>query len=147
MFGTIGGFAQFAFDGGRQTLQVALHQIIVGTSLHRRYGDILADPAGDNDEGEVEAGLLQNLERLGGAETREVVVGENDVPRLAGQGGPECLGRFHALDLRIVTRLAQQADHDLRVELGIFNDYGSEQSFHVRVLAIDQGLGHVTAKS
>ena len=54
----VGGFAQFPINGGRQTAEVALHQIIVRSGLHCRHGDILTDAAGDNDEGHIEAAFL-----------------------------------------------------------------------------------------
>ena len=51
-------FAQFAIDCGHQPLQVAFQDVVVRARLHRGHRAILANGAGNNDEGEVQPAIM-----------------------------------------------------------------------------------------
>ena len=65
-----------------QPRQVVLLQVVGGAVAHRLDRGVLADLAGDEDEGHVAGVGLQQLERDQAAEARHVVVGDDDVPGL-----------------------------------------------------------------
>ncbi len=48
---------QFTFDGGYQPGEIALHDVVVGAMSHGLDRNLLADGAGDNDDGDVVIGL------------------------------------------------------------------------------------------
>ena len=55
---------QLTRHGGRQARQLVLHDVVVGAGLHGRDGGIFADAARDNEEGNVQAALLEQFQRL-----------------------------------------------------------------------------------
>ena len=65
-----------------QARQVVLQQIVAGAVAHRLDGGVLADLAGQQDERDQPAALLQQLQRHQAGEARQVEVREDHVPRL-----------------------------------------------------------------
>ena len=53
------GIAQLPSNCGAKALDVALHEVVVRAVLHRGHGGLLADGAGDHDEGKVLSGFLK----------------------------------------------------------------------------------------
>jgi len=128
--GADGGFAQFAFDDRGQAAEVAFHEVIVGAGFHGRHRHILADAAGDDDEGDVQAGFLEQLQGAHGVERREVVVGQDYVPGMFQEGGSHGVAGFDPAHLDFITSFAEQVDHDLRVKFGIFNNEDAKEGLH-----------------
>ena len=77
--------AQFALHGGHQARELAFDDVIVGARLHHLHGHVLADRARHDDGRKVLATRLQQLQRGQPAEARHLVVGDDEVPRLAVQ--------------------------------------------------------------
>jgi hypothetical protein len=102
----------------------------MSAGLHGGDRGVLADAAGDDDEGEVEAGFMEEAEGGGGAELGEVVVREDEVPgfgleRLDHLG----LGFDPFMDGGIAT-FAQQVEEKLRIPFRIFDQEHSQRYFH-----------------
>ena len=68
-------FFQGVFDGGSEACQAVFEQVVGGALFHGLDGDLLADGAADNDEGNVQARLLQQRQRLQGVKGGQVMVG------------------------------------------------------------------------
>ena len=73
-------FAQLPVDGRRQPREVVLHDVVVRAGTHRRDGGVFADRAGDEYEGQIWMLLANDRQRLGAAEARHRVVGDDQVP-------------------------------------------------------------------
>jgi hypothetical protein len=81
------GVLQFApYDGG-QARQVVLHHVVLGAGPHGGHGGLLAEGAGDEDEGQVGVVGADDLQRPVAPEAGHGVVGEDDVPGALGEGG------------------------------------------------------------
>ena len=126
----VGRLADFALNRRGQPAEVAFHQVVVRARLHRRHRRRFADAAGDDDERHVELAGLENRERLGRAEVREVVVGKNHVPRFLAQGAVHAVAGFHALGHDLVAALADVTRNDLGVELRVLDDQDTQHVFH-----------------
>ena len=120
--GADAGLAELAGDGGREAAEGTLGEEVMGAGVHRADGDALGDVAGDDDEGDVLAGPLEDFEGLGGAEPREVVVGENEVPPRRAEGLGEGLGGFDALMVDLPSGGAEEVVEDAGVDLGVLDD-------------------------
>jgi hypothetical protein len=79
-------FAQRALDRQHQARPVLLEHIIDGALFQRLDGALLADGAGDEDEGCVGPPRSGDLQCVHAVETRQSVVGQNQV----GREGREC---------------------------------------------------------
>jgi hypothetical protein len=77
-----GGILQLAMDSGDEAGQILLGNVIVGAGTQGNHRGFLRDGAGKHDEGKVETGGLEQLERGGTAEVRKIEVGEDDVRKL-----------------------------------------------------------------
>jgi len=71
--------AQRPLDGGGQALHPVLEHIVGGTGLHRLDGEVLADGAGEEDEGGVGQLRVRELQGLEPAEARQLEVGKDEV--------------------------------------------------------------------
>ena len=112
-----GRFAQLAFHRRGQAAQVALHQVIVRAGFHRGHGGGFADAPGDDEEREIQPGLLEKKERVRRAESRQIVVRKNHVPGLCLQRRLVGFDGFNPFAGDVVAALANETDHHLRVEL------------------------------
>src|SRR5882724_10296845 len=72
-----------------QTLQLALHDIVMRAISHGFHGDILADSAGDEYERDPSLQLLHDSERRRTAKTGHRVIRYDDVPALRNQAVPQ----------------------------------------------------------
>ena len=82
-------------DTRHEPFQIVLAQIVVRPRFHQRYGRVFANESGHDDERQVEAALLQEVQGLVRAELRQRAIGEHQIPRLAGKRGAHgvrCLG-------------------------------------------------------
>ena len=101
-----------------QPRQVVLLQVVGGAVAHRLDRGVLADLAGDEDEGHVARIRLQQLERDQAAEARHVVVGDDDVPGLGERLEEVGLGLDPAR-MRHDAAARQVRQQQLVVELGV----------------------------
>src|SRR6266446_7527502 len=88
------GFAQRALDRRHQPRSAFLENIIDGALLQRLDGALLADRAGDEDEGRVGTARFGDLQRVGAVETRQSVIGQDEIRRESGE-------RFFVIGARI----------------------------------------------
>ena len=79
-------FGERPHDGARQSIEALLRHVIGGTALQRLDGDVLAEGAGDEDEGDVGAGLAGDGE---GAQAVEGWGGLSGISCVGGHSGPE----------------------------------------------------------
>ncbi len=112
--------AQLPLHGGTKPREVVLHYVVVGAGFHGIHGHILAYGAGNVDEWQVEAGLLENPQRLAAAKSREAEIGEDHVPFLPRQRAAESLGSLHPLACDVVSAMAQLLEQQTRVVLVVF---------------------------
>src|SRR3989442_354876 len=82
----------------RNAAQVAFHQVIMRAGFHGRHGDVLADAAGNNNERQIEAAVLQDFQGGRRVELGQVVVGQDQVPRFGAQRGLEGRRGFDPLE-------------------------------------------------
>jgi len=122
--------AQLAHDRGAEPREVVLHDVVARARAHGLHGGLLADRARDDDEGRVDAAGLQQRERFGSAEARQVVIGDHEVPRTARERRLE-LGRgLDALGRRLVAGAPQLAQQQLRVVRGVLDEEQAQQRRH-----------------
>ena len=114
----------FLLEHGRyrrpQARQPVLEKIIRRAVAHELGGQLFADGAGDQYEGDVESTRLEQFERMRAAESRQPVIAQDHV-RFGRECGEEIgFGRDHAR-LHLKTRSAQLRKHDFCV-VGIILD-------------------------
>jgi hypothetical protein len=120
-FRAIARFANFAFDGGNQTVELALAEIVVGTGPHGRHGYVFLDDARYDDEGKVQAQPLQDRQRNHRRKTRHVVVRQHHVPGARCQRFPQRSFVFDPLRPDLVTRQSEAMQQQHRVVFGILD--------------------------
>jgi hypothetical protein len=99
--------------------------------LHDRGGAILADGAGEDDEGDVEAAVPEDAEGRRRAQARQAVVGDDHVPWSFGQGAAQLVGCLHATDARLIVSGAQLTQHQLHVVGGVLHQQHAYRLAHV----------------
>ncbi len=87
------GLPQFPTQRLRQPRIMALHDDIVKPGLHRLHDLLFADRSRDQEQGDVQALLLDDPESIHPGERRQVVIDNGDVPVVGFQGGLHCLRR------------------------------------------------------
>ena len=65
----VGGFVEFARNGRHQPGQVVLEQVVLRAGAHGADGDVLANVAGDDDEGQIGVVPPGDFQRLQAAES------------------------------------------------------------------------------
>ena len=111
----------FAAYGRRQTRQAVFVQIIVRAGLHDRHREIFPHGAGHHQERKIQTTLVQYRECGGRVDFRQLIVGDDDVPRLGGESGAHRGSILHPLRPHVVPRSFQQADDQRRIALRILN--------------------------
>src|SRR5216683_8359609 len=109
MFPSLNGFPQFPLDGGDETAQIRLHQVVLRPNLERSYRSIFANRAGNKNERHVLALLSYKLQSVGSLEMRHRVIRNDNVPLLLESLDQSSRG-LDALKGDVITPLAQQAD-------------------------------------
>ena len=108
-----------ALDGAlrrrRQAREVVLEHVVHGPGGDGRHGGVLGDRAGDGDGRHVRRRLGEHVQRPDAAETRQVVVDQRQVPRLAGERLAQRGLGVDALPLRLDAGFAQAPQHELDV--------------------------------
>src|ERR687897_821432 len=66
-------------NGGADACQIALEEIVGGSSLHAADSGLFIDGAGDNQEGGARRAFPRQRQRSHAIETWQRVIGENDV--------------------------------------------------------------------
>ncbi len=130
VLGAQAAVAQLALHRGGQPLEVLLDQIVGGAGAHRLHRGLFADGAGDDDEGNIELGLLHQLQRSTRAEARHAVIREDQVPAAPRQSRRKCLGGVDALELRIGKGPLQLGGHQQEVVFRILGDQDMQPRRH-----------------
>ena len=105
-------------QGGYQTRQIVLQQVVAGAVAHGLDGGVLADLARHQDEGNVGASGHQQVQRHQTGKAGKVVVGHDHIPGLVERAQKVGLGVHPARDDRHVATL-QMRQRELVVNLGI----------------------------
>jgi hypothetical protein len=101
------GFAQLPAHGRAEAREVVLHHVIVGAGFHGGDGGIVSDVAGNDNEGQVEAAVLDQGEGGQAVEMRHDVVGNHQVPGLLIQGRAHGFAGFDAMADRVIAAALQ----------------------------------------
>jgi len=123
-------FFQSPLHGHAQPRQIALHDVVGRSAVDAVQRRFFADGAGNDDERNIEAGFLQQVYGFQTAESRHVVVAQNDVPRGAFQGPAHVPGRLRPLDPGLITVFFQRAGQKQRVVFRIFNQKHVQRFWH-----------------
>jgi hypothetical protein len=115
---------------GPEAGEPVLEQIIRSPLLDHRDGEVLPDGAGDNQEGNIEMALVEQLERAGAAELRHLVVGEDDF-RLELELGQVSLFGIDALPLRRIAAPPQLAQDELRIHRIVLGQQNTQGNRHI----------------
>jgi hypothetical protein len=86
-----------AADSGRQPCQVALQQVIDGTTAQRRDRPLLSHGSGNENEGGIRGDFLRNLEGRQAVKLRQAEVRKNDIGSELAERLAEVRFGFHAL--------------------------------------------------
>ena len=106
----LAGVGELAFDGREQALEVALKDVVVGAGAHGIDGGDFVDGAGDDDEGKIDAAVLDDLQGVARAEAGQRVVGYDEVPWFGvGEGVAKLIGGFHPACVHGVSCARQMA--------------------------------------
>ncbi len=132
MFVPVRRLAQLPFDAGRQSSEIALDDVVVGTGLHDVHRDVFADCPGDYDEGEVETGPSQQLQRGATIEARQTVVTDDNIPGLPGECGRHRFGCVDPQQVGVVASVTQLTREQLRVIIGVLDKQHSQRTSHGR---------------
>jgi hypothetical protein len=114
MLGAQPTFFQSVGDRQSQSFKAVLHQIIRNPLFDAPSYQLGSQRSRNDDEGNIQLGLLQGLERCKAIETGEVVISEDDVDGRV-QMAVELLFCFYALPFRVVPRLLQPVHNQFRV--------------------------------
>src|SRR6202048_4705335 len=95
-FGAFSGFAQRALYGGHEPRQSRLHNIIRGPTFDRLDRHFFAERPGNEDEGQIGAGIERKLQCGKAVEGRKFVIRENEVDSGVLKTGDELGARLNA---------------------------------------------------
>src|ERR1700737_3583470 len=95
-FGAFAAFAQRGAPGGHEPRQSRLHNIIRGPYFDRLDGHFFAERPGNEDEGQIGAGIERKLQCGKAVEGRKFVIRENEVDSGVLQTGDELGARLNA---------------------------------------------------
>src|SRR6202045_5363096 len=95
-FGAFPGFAQRALHGGHEPRQSRLHDVIRSPDFERLDRHFFAERAGNEDEGQIGAGLDRERQCGKAVEGRKLVIRENEVDSVVPQTGDELGARLSA---------------------------------------------------
>src|ERR1700730_3867631 len=95
-FGAFSGFAQRALHGGHEPRQSRLHNIIRGPDFDRLDRHFFAERPGNEDEGQIGAGIERKLQCGKAVEGRELVIRENEVDSVVLETGDELVACLNA---------------------------------------------------
>jgi hypothetical protein len=123
-------FADLALHRGDEPPEVPLGEVVVRPHLHGLDGDLLAHGPRDHDEGRVHPALLEQGKRRRGAERRERVVRDHEVPGPPREGGRHPCGRLHALPEDAVAPALQLTDEQVGVVLRVLDDEEAQRYGH-----------------
>src|ERR1700694_2745640 len=84
--------ADLTLDDRAQAGKVLLENVVACATAHHGDSGILADGPGDNDERDVEVGLLEHVKGARSTELGQVIVGDDEVWLRAQLGGESPLG-------------------------------------------------------
>ena len=93
-------------DGRPEAGQSILEEVVGRPAPHGLDGRLLLDGPADDEEGDVQALLLHEVERLQSVEPRQRVVGEDDVD-LRAEVGDELLPVVYDVQACVIARLGQ----------------------------------------
>ena len=95
---------------------------IMGTSTKGLCGRFLADCAGNDDEGQIKAQVLEQCEGGWSAEPRESVIGQHDIPCIAVESRSHRVGRLNSFVSGLVAAALKRPDHQLSIMLVVLDD-------------------------
>jgi hypothetical protein len=120
----------FLFEGvgycGTKTSQAVLEQVIGRALPHCADGRIFADGAGDDDERDVPAALVQQVQRAYGVELGQRMIGEDEVQLWREAREVFRLG-VHTLPRWIEAGTPEVMQHQLGVGLAVLKDQHSQR--------------------
>ena len=105
----------------REAEQLVLEHVIIRSRLHHHHRGFFADGARDDDEGNVQAALLQDRQSPKGIELRQIVVRKDYVKGLLSQSCLHPSGGFHHCTVDSVARSFQRSDLKRRVACRILD--------------------------
>ena len=107
------GLAEGAPNGRGQAGKVRLEHIIERPRIHRLGGILLADVAGNDEEGHVRHDAVDDAEDGHGIEIGDVMLGDDHVPEAFPQGGTQAHERVHPPPRQLHARRGQMVDQGL----------------------------------
>src|SRR6202790_1103519 len=129
-FGAFSGFAQRASHRGHEPRQSRLHDIIRGPEFDRLDRHFFAERAGNEDEGQIGAGIERKLQCGKAVEGRKFVIRENEVDSDVLKTGDElvaCLNADYFTDEMIGLK---ELLNELRVMAVILQQQNPQRRFH-----------------
>ena len=132
-------FAQFALDGGHQAIELVLGKIIVGARAHGGDGRLLVDHAGNDDEWEVDAQFLQQMQCCQGTELGHAVIGKHHVPGPIHKSGTHVVGVLDAGAGASIAGFAETVKQEEGVVLRILDDQQPQRGCRSRFLVWHAG--------
>ena len=128
---TAAGAAAGGVDGvgqcGAQAGQTALDEIVIGAGPHGRNGGVLADHAGDDDEGQIGRQFALHAQCVIAGEAGQVVVGNNGVPMVLTQGYAQRYLGFDPFADAVKLLPGECCDQQLEVGFHIFDHQDSQR--------------------
>jgi hypothetical protein len=122
--------AQLPLDRGRQAPQVRLHHVVVRAGLHRLHRGLFADLARDDEERDVDAGLLHDAQRRRRVEGGHRPVAHDRVPRLRAERRAERVGREHPRRPDHQAGVLQRALDEQRVRFDVLDEQHVQRRVH-----------------
>ena len=126
----LGRLGQFARHRRRQPREGGFHQIVVRAAPHQGDGLRLLDDGRDDDEGDVLAAGVQEIERLAGAEARQAEIREDDIPAPLAERGREVGGVVDAPGMERVAGAPQLTQHQREIVFVVFDGEYRKRGAH-----------------
>ena len=113
-----------------QPPQAVFEKVIPCPQLHHLHGHVFADGARNDDEGNAQAVLVEQLQRALAAKSWQPVIGQDDVD-VRVQPVDIFLFCLHPMPLRLESGTAQLAQHQFGIIRIVFNDQNTQWLRHL----------------
>jgi hypothetical protein len=115
---------------------------VVGAGAHYIHTGVILGCARNEDERDIETGLLDEVKRICSAERGHLVVGYDHIPALLVEGSPERIGGPHAGPDRLVALFRQLIYYQQGIVLGIVH-YEEPDRGSALIHGPETPLGHL----
>ena len=114
-------FVQLAVHGWKQPVHFVFEKKVMSPPSHNAHRDLFSHGTRDDDEWNIQLCLSKYGQGGGRAELRKPIVGDDQVPGAALEGGSHLFFGFDPFGFDLVARPLEKTQNDRRVILRVFD--------------------------